>query len=63
MVKELMTIKETAEYLGISIGRLYNMRSSGTFPIKQAQKISGVRYRKKDIERYLDGDTTDMSSM
>ncbi len=63
MVKDLLTIKETAEYLGISVGRLYNMRSAGTFPIPPARKISGIRYRKKDIEGYLDGNLSDMSTM
>ncbi len=63
MEKELLTIKETAEYLGISVGRLYNMRSQKIFPIPEARKISGVRYRKKDIERFLDGNLPDMSTM
>lgn len=48
-----MSHKETAEYIGVSISELYNMRSRGEGPAYFKLKAK-VIYRLKDINEWIE---------
>jgi|Deesub1362B_J571_1020462.scaffolds.fasta_scaffold58691_1 predicted site-specific integrase-resolvase len=59
-IKELLTEKEAAEFLGIARGTLANYRSAGKGP--PYVKIEGtIRYRKADLEAYIEAHRVDPS--
>ena len=49
-----LTVKQTAERLGISPKTIYNGLSSGTFPIKCKRVRGSVGFLDKDIDEYLE---------
>lgn len=50
----LMTLPETADYLGLTVAGLYQMRYNGTAPI--GYKVGGrVRYRRAEVDAWVDG--------
>jgi excisionase family DNA binding protein len=57
MDKDLLTVKETAEILRISEQHIYNTtrrRAKGfSFPIKPVRIGKNVRFRKKDVEEFI----------
>lgn len=55
--KRLLSVKETAEYLGISPATIYNRvarSSERAFPIKPKRFGRRVRFDRKDVEEYLE---------
>ena len=50
----LMTRKEAAEFLGIAAGTLANWKSTGFKMIPHLKIGHHVRYRKADLESFLD---------
>jgi excisionase family DNA binding protein len=57
MQKRLLTIKETAAYLGISPRTIYNgvaPKSKTPFPIKPKRWGKRVLFDIKDLDRYVD---------
>ena len=56
-VKRLLSVKETAQYLGISPKTIYNSicRNSKTpFPIRPRRRGRRVLFDIKELERYVD---------
>lgn len=49
-----LTVKQTAERLGISPKTIYNGLSSGTFPIKCKRVRGSVGFLDRDIDEYLE---------
>lgn len=56
--KALLTSKEAAEFLGLNEGSLRNMRKDGEGP-KFIKLGRLVRYRRSELEKYLDKNTYD----
>lgn len=57
MEKRLLSIKETAIYLGLSPRSIYNgtaPKSKAPFPIKPKRIGKLVRFDRKDLDRYVD---------
>jgi excisionase family DNA binding protein len=50
--KEIMTVKDLAEYLSCSEGHIYNLRCRGEIPFKKITGI-GLRFIKSDIENWI----------
>jgi len=50
--KKLMTLKEVAEYLRLSIHTVYKMAQKGKIPALKAGKK--WRFRKEDIDQWLE---------
>jgi excisionase family DNA binding protein len=46
--------REAAKYLGISVGRLHNLVSSGDLP-RRGEKGTGLRFRRADLDTYAEG--------
>ncbi len=54
--RRLLTIKETATYLGLSPRTIYNMvapKSKKPFPVKPKKIGKLVRFDIKDLDRYI----------
>jgi len=54
--KRLLTVKETATYLGLSPRTIYNMtarRSKKPFPVKPKRIGKLVRFDIEDLEKYI----------
>ena len=49
-VKEVMTVKELASYLGVRPQTIYNLKNNGRIPY--SKKI-GLRFIKDDIDKWL----------
>lgn len=56
MPDKLMTLKEVAAYLDVPEATLYGWRYHGKGP-RSIKVGRHVRYRRADVERYLDGHT------
>jgi excisionase family DNA binding protein len=57
MKRRLMSVEETAEYLGISPRTIYNRISRGSkapFPIRVRKIGKLIKFDVKDIEAYVD---------
>jgi excisionase family DNA binding protein len=54
MDNTLMSAREVAEYLGIPLKTMYGMNSNGTAP-PRIRVGRYVRYRRSDVELWLDG--------
>lgn len=53
----MANISEVAEYLGVAVQTLYNMRARSEGP--RSTKVGGrVRYRWSDVDAYLDARST-----
>ena len=56
MGKRLLTVKETADYLGLSPRTIYNMtgpNSKRPFPVKPKRIGKLVRFDIMDLDRYI----------
>lgn len=53
MANDLIGPEELAEYLGIPLPSVYTMNSRGTGP-RRIRVGKHVRYRKADVDRWLD---------
>ena len=53
----LLRADQVAEYLGISVQTLYNMRLRGEGPVahKRGGRSGPLRYQKADVDRWLEG--------
>ena len=52
--ERLLTITDLADYLNIPVGTLYQWRHKGFGPV--GMRVGGhVRYRRRDVEKWLDG--------
>jgi len=51
---ELDTVKDLARHLKISPRTIYNKTSNGTFPIKPIRIGRLLRFRREDINAYLE---------
>ena len=51
----LLTAEQVAEYLGISVNTLYNMRARGDGPTahKWGGRSGPLRYQQVDVEKWL----------
>ncbi|MDR2789918.1 MAG: helix-turn-helix domain-containing protein [Campylobacteraceae bacterium] len=56
MEKNILTLKDTAEYLGLSVSTLYRLKRAGLGAkfIKLSERNSKVFYRLKDLDEWLD---------
>ncbi|MBC8177223.1 MAG: helix-turn-helix domain-containing protein [Desulfobacteraceae bacterium] len=55
--KRLLNVTETARYLGIAPGTLYNRSCRKTkhpFPVKAKRVGGSVRFDKKELDAYID---------
>lgn len=55
--KRLLTVLETAAYLGISPRTIYNgigQRAKKPFPIRPVRIGSSIRFDRKDIDEYIE---------
>ncbi len=55
--KRLLSVEETATYLGISPRTLYNAvapKSKKPFPVKAKRIGKAVRFDVRDLDRYID---------
>lgn len=55
--KRLLTIPETASYLGISKRTIYNgtsRKSKNPFPVRPKRIGKAIRFDLRDLERYID---------
>jgi len=52
----LFTAVQVAEYLGLSVNTLYNMRLRGEGPVahKWGGRSGPLRYRQADVEKWLE---------
>ena len=56
-LKRLLTVRETAEYLGIATGHLYNLISANAkkpFPVKPKRIGGAVRFDIKALDKYIE---------
>ena len=53
-VEDLMTAKQVAIYLGVSIDTLQRMRTIGTGPPYKRLSRRCVRYHRKDVEKWVE---------
>jgi len=53
MEKQLLTLTETAQHLGMPYRTLYNMVRSGRFSIAPVEGIKPVRWLRSDIDALL----------
>jgi excisionase family DNA binding protein len=56
-LRRLLTVQETAKYLGIAPGHLYNMISANAkkpFPVKPKRIGGAVRFDIKDLDKYIE---------
>jgi len=51
---ELLTPQEVAEFLGVGVGTLTVWRSTGRYPLKFVRVGRRIRYRRRDVEAFLD---------
>ncbi|MFV0633996.1 helix-turn-helix domain-containing protein [Demequina sp.] len=51
--KNLLTIKQTAEYVGYSERTVYNLINSGYLPAYKVRGVTGIRIRHEDAEGLL----------
>jgi excisionase family DNA binding protein len=52
-----MTVRETADYMGVSLNHVYNMLAEGTIPSRKLGRIYIIS--KKWVENYVqNGETT-----
>ena len=56
--KRLLTVKETAEYLGVTTGSLYQMVHRRTVPFVKLGKV--LRFDLKRLEEYIDNNTIEV---
>jgi predicted DNA-binding transcriptional regulator AlpA len=57
-IKRLLSIKETAEYLGLSPRTIYNAtgrRAKKPFPVKPKRIGKLIKFDRKDLDTYIDG--------
>ena len=55
--KATMTVRETADYMGVSLNHVYNMLAEGTIPSRKLGRIYIIS--KKWVENYVqNGETT-----
>jgi excisionase family DNA binding protein len=52
--KRMLSIKELANYLGLSPQTIYNQLSAGTFPIKTKRIGRRLKWDRRDVDHYLD---------
>lgn len=52
-VEALLTVAETAEYLGLADGTVYHMISEGRLPVIRLSKRC-VRFRLDDLDKWLE---------
>ena len=52
---ELLTVDGIAQELALSPKTIRNQLSAGTFPIKAVRAGGGVRFRRVDLDAYVDG--------
>lgn len=56
--KRLLSVEETAQYLGISVRTIYNAiapKSKKPFPIKPKRIGKLVKFDLRDLEKFIDG--------
>ena len=51
----LLTVKNTASYLGISAQTIYNALTARKFPIRPLRLGRAVRFDIKDLDSYIEG--------
>lgn len=56
MPEQLLTIQELAELLGVPVATVYRWRTHGDGP-RGIRVGKHIRYRPRDVERYLDEHT------
>lgn len=61
MARELLSPGELADLLGISLSTVYAWRSQGRGPVG-IRVGRNVRYRRDDVERWLDSNREDRDS-
>lgn len=57
LTKRLLSVEETAEYLGLSVRTLYNRvapRSKRPFPVKPKRIGKLVKFDVRDLDNYID---------
>ena len=57
-MKRLLSVKETAELLGLAERTIYNgvaPKSSHSFPVRPVRVGKAVRFDLKDLEKYIEG--------
>jgi excisionase family DNA binding protein len=52
--KRMLSIKELANYLGLSPQTIYNQLSAGTFPIKTKRIGRRLKWDRRDVDHYID---------
>ena len=52
---ELLTARQTGDFLGVSIATVYRMLSSGRLPVEQIKIGAEMRLPRRQIERWLEG--------
>ena len=50
----LLTVDEAAQTLALSPKTIRNQLSAGRFPVKAVRSAGGVRFRRADLDRYVD---------
>ena len=55
--RELLTPRETALFLSVDTGTLANWRSAGTVRLPFVRLGRAIRYRVRDLQRFLDAQT------
>lgn len=53
--QRLLTIKETALFLGLSSRTIYNSLSAKKFPVKPLRLGRAVRFDIRDLDAYVEG--------
>lgn len=56
-INKLLTPQQVAERLGVTVGTLAVWRCNGTTQIPYVKIGRSVRYRERDIQAFLDGQT------
>lgn len=51
---ELLTVRAAADYLKVATGTLYNWRHAGTGPPAVTVGVRSVRYRRSDLDAWID---------
>lgn len=53
-MEKLMRPREVAEYVGVSVAQVYRWAASRTIPVWQAKPRGADRFRRQDVEEYID---------
>ena len=54
IIKRLLDVPESAEYIGLQPGTIYNRLSLGTFPIQPKRIGKLVRFDIRDLDKFID---------